>query len=255
MQHPTRDIQRLVVVATRVAGILCVARDRALMFGLDPGPQTVGWGAGSTCRPRRNEARDRRSWSAVGRVDPKHGREAGLQPVAPPLEVRRVRQSPGIGLRSRPINSRGSGYKASCARRHDQWREAPSRHAQFGGLIRSAVAQDSRGHHPFVRNRVGGVYGLRGCRVPGLTRLVQGQESMAREACELRVLPGPLGRLCPCRHLSDASLREMVASRLRPDGARCRMDRGLPVGSDVLAIHHGKEMSAEGLKNAVRGKR
>jgi hypothetical protein len=27
------------------------------------------------------------------------------------------------------------------------------------------------------------------------------------------------------------------------------------VGSHVLAIHHGKEISAVGLKNAVRGKR
>jgi hypothetical protein len=255
MQHPTRDIQRLVVVATRVAGASCVARGRATQRRLDPAPQPVGSAAGSTPRPRRNGARDRCSWSALGGVDPKHGREADLLPVAPPLEVRRVRQSPGIGLRSRPINSRGSGYKASCARRHDQWREAPSRHAQFGGLIRSAVAQDSRGHHPFVRNRVGGVYGLRGCRVPGSTRLAQGQESMAREACELRVLPGPLGRLCPRGRIPNSSLREMVASRLRLDGSRCRLDRGLSMDSDVLAIHHGKEMSAVGLKNAVRGKR
>jgi hypothetical protein len=243
MQNPTRDTQRLVVVAARVAGASCVARGRATQRRLDPAPQPVGSAAGSTPRPRRNGARDRCSWSALGGVDPKHGREADLLPVAPPLEVRRVRQSPGVGLRSRPISSRGSGHKASCARPHDQWREAPSRNSQSGGLVRSAVAQDSRGHRPFVRNRVGGVYGLRGCRVPGLTRLVQSQESMAREACELRVLPGPLGCLCPRRRIPNSPPRGVVASRLRPDGARCRLDCGFSVGSHVLAIHHGKEMS------------
>jgi hypothetical protein len=256
MQNPTRDIQRLVVVAARVAGASCVARGRATQRRLDPAPQPVGSAAGSTPRPRRNGARDRRSWSALGGVDPKHGREADLLPIAPPLEVRRVRQSPGVGQDSRPIRwFRGSAYSAGCAHRHDQEREVLSRHAQFGGWICSALAHDCRSYRPFVRNRVGGVYDLRGCRVPGLTRLVQGPQCVAWEARELRVLPGPLGRICACWHVPHSSLRGVVASRLRLDGSRCCLGRGFSVGSHVLAIHHGKEMSAVGLKNAVRGKR
>jgi hypothetical protein len=197
---------------------------------------------------------DERSWRAIVQRHPEQGLPAGFLLVAP-LEVRHELPRLAVDQPAVRCVARDLGYSERRARLYDPCREVRLGYSQSENWSCSAAAHDRGCRSPLVRNRVGGVYGLRGCRVPGLTRLVQGQESMARKACELRILPGPLGRLCACRRIPNSSPRGVVASRLRLDRSRCCLGRGFSVGSHVLAIHHGKEMSAVGLKNAVRGKR